>query len=184
MKEIQKAAEEKMKKSLEAFRQDLTSVRTGRATPAVLDGVRVDYYGSAVPLKQIASISAPEPRLLVVQPYDKTAIGDIEKAIQKADLGFNPANDGQIIRIPIPALTEERRQDLVRMVKKTAEEFKVSVRNIRRDAIEELRKKEKDKEISEDDLHRGQTEIQKTTDTYTEQVDELLAGKEKEILQD
>ncbi|MBU1950737.1 MAG: ribosome recycling factor [Candidatus Eisenbacteria bacterium] len=184
MEETRKSAEERMKKSLESFRQDLMSVRTGRATPAILDGVRVDYYGSAVPLKQIASISAPEPRLLVVQPYDKTVLGDIEKAIQKADLGFNPSNDGQIIRIPIPPLTEERRQDLVRKVKKTSEEYKVSVRNIRRDAIEELRKKEKGKEISEDELRRGQTEIQKTTDNYIVQVDSLLTGKEKEILED
>ncbi|MBU1702764.1 MAG: ribosome recycling factor [Candidatus Eisenbacteria bacterium] len=184
MEETRKSAEERMKKSLESFRQDLMSVRTGRATPAILDGVRVDYYGSAVPLKQIASISAPEPRLLVVQPYDKTVLGDIEKAIQKADLGFNPSNDGQIIRIPIPPLTEERRQDLVRKVKKTSEEYKVSVRNIRRDAIEELRKKEKGKEISEDELRRGQTEIQKTTDNYIVQVDSLLTGNEKEILED
>ncbi|MBD3337331.1 MAG: ribosome recycling factor [Candidatus Eisenbacteria bacterium] len=180
---IQKKTEDRMQKSLEALRQEFTSVRTGRATPALLDGVRVDYYGSPVPLRQIASVSAPEPRLLVVQPYDKSAMGDVERAIQKADLGLNPSNDGQLIRIPIPALTEERRQDLVRQVKKTAEEFKVSVRNIRRDSIEELRKQEKDKEISEDEMHRGQSEIQKLTDSYIEKVDEMLSGKEKEILE-
>jgi ribosome recycling factor len=178
-----KGAEERMKKTVEAMQGDLLSVRTGRATPALLEGVRVDYYGSPVPLKQIASISAPEPRLLVVQPYDKGALGEIEKAIQKADLGFNPSNDGQIIRIPIPPLTEERRQDLVKKVKRAAEEFKVSVRNIRREANDELRAKEKDKRISEDESRRGQTEIQKLTDVYTRKIDELFDVKEREILE-
>jgi ribosome recycling factor len=172
-----------MKKSLEALQHDLQSVRTGRATPALLDGVRVEYYGSPVPLKQIATVSAPEPRLLVVQPYDKTALGEVEKAIQKADLGLNPSNDGQIIRIPIPALTDERRQDLVKKVKKTGEEFKVSVRNIRRDANEELKKMEKDKKISEDDSRRAQGEVQKLTDDYVKKIENLLDGKEKEILE-
>jgi ribosome recycling factor len=180
---VKKEAEARMKKSVEAFRNELVAVRTGRASPALLDGVKVDYYGTAVPLRQIASVSAPEPRLLVIQPYDKGALAEIEKAIQKADLGLNPSNDGQLIRIPIPPLTEERRQELVKKVRKTAEDFKVSIRNIRRDAIEELRKKEKAKEITEDDLHRGQNEIQKLTDEYVGKIEELLEEKEKEILE-
>lgn len=180
---IRKETEERMKKSLEALRHDLQSVRTGRATPALLDGIRVDYYGSPVPLKQIATVSAPEPRLLVVQPYDKSSLGDVEKAIQKADLGLNPGNDGQIIRIPIPPLTDERRQELVRKVKKTGEEYKVSIRNIRRDSNEELKSLEKSKEASEDEMHRGQSEVQKLTDSYIEKIDELLSTKEKEIME-
>jgi ribosome recycling factor len=180
---IRKETEERMKKSLEALRQDLQSVRTGRATPALLDGVRVDYYGSPVPLKQIATVSAPEPRLLVVQPYDKSSLGDVEKGIQKADLGLNPSNDGQIIRIPIPPLTDERRQELARKVKKTGEEYKVSIRNIRRDANEELRRLEKDKKASEDETRRGQSDIQKLTDNHIEKIDELLETKEKEIME-
>jgi ribosome recycling factor len=180
---IRKETEERMKKSLEALRQDLQSVRTGRATPALLDGVRVEYYGSPVPLKQIATVSAPEPRLLVVQPYDKSSLGDVEKGIQKADLGLNPSNDGQIIRIPIPPLTDERRQELARKVKKTGEEYKVSIRNIRRDANEELKALEKDKKASEDETRRGQTEIQKLTDDHVKKIDELLGVKEKEIME-
>lgn len=180
---IHRQTEERMKKAVEALASELQSVRTGRATPAILDGVRVDYYGSSVPLKQIATVSAPEPRLLVVQPYDKSALGEVEKAIQKADLGLNPSNDGQIIRIPIPALTEERRHELVKKMKKTGEEFKVSIRNIRREANEEVKKLEKEKKASEDDTRRWQGEIQKLTDAHIKKIEEMLASKEKEVLE-
>ena len=180
---VRSAAGERMKKSVEKFRSDLFSVRTGKAMPAILDPVKVDYYGSVVPLSQIASISAPEPRLLVIQPWDKGAVGAVVKGIQASDLGLNPSDDGELIRVPIPALTEERRHDLVRQCKKMAEEMKVSIRNIRRDGNEELEKAEKEKQISEDDLHRGQKEIQKITDHHIEAVDEALKTKEQEILE-
>lgn len=176
-------AKERMAKSVEKFRQDLRSVRTGKASPSILDPVRVDYYGSVLPLAQIASVSAPQPRLLVIQPWDKGAAEAIVKGIQSADLGLNPSHDGDLIRVPIPALTEERRHELVRQCHKMAEEVKVSIRNIRRELNEELTKSEKAKEISEDDLHRGQKEIQKITDSEIEAVDEALKAKEKEILE-
>lgn len=183
VEQIRASAAERMKKSVEKFRQDLRSVRTGKAAPSILETVKVEYYGSVVPLSQIASVSVPQPRLLVVQPWDKGAAEAIIKGIHNADLGLNPAQEGELIRVPIPALTDQRRHDLVRQCKKMSEEVKVSVRNVRRDANDELARAEKDKEISEDDLHRGQKEIQKTTDEYVAEVDSALAGKEKEILE-
>ena len=183
VEKVRKEAEEKMRKSVERFRGDLLSVRTGKASPAILDSVRVDYYGSVLPLAQVASISAPQPRLLVVQPWDKGAAGAIVKGIQSADLGLNPAQDGDLIRVPIPPLTEERRHELVKRCKKMAEELKVSVRSVRREANDELVRAEKEKQISEDDLHRGQKEIQKATDAHVELIDQALTAKEKEILE-
>ncbi|MBD3236072.1 MAG: ribosome recycling factor [Candidatus Eisenbacteria bacterium] len=183
VEKIRSGAAARMQKSLEKFRGDLRGVRTGKAAPSILESVRVDYYDSVVPLAQIASISAPQPRLLVIQPWDKGAAEAIVKGIQNADLGLNPAQDGELIRVPIPALTEERRHELVRQCKRMSEEVKVSIRNIRRDANDELTKAEKAKEISEDDLHRGQKDVQKTTDEHIAEVDSALAEKEKEILE-
>ncbi len=183
VEKIRKEAEERMRKSVEKFRADLLSVRTGKAVPSILDPVRIDYYGSSIPLSQVASISAPQPRLLVVQPWDKAAADAVIKGIQAADLGLNPAREGELIRVPIPALTEERRHDLVKRCKKMAEDLKVSIRNIRRDSNDELVRVEKEKEISEDELHRSQREIQKITDAHIAQIDQALAAKEKEILE-
>lgn len=183
MKEVIAEAEKKMSKSIDALKADLVTIRTGKASPSILDSVRVDAYGSPMPISQVASVSAPQPRLLVVQPWDKSLVQPILKAIQKADLGLNPADDGELIRVPIPALTEERRNDLVKKVKKMGEEVKVAVRNIRRDANEEIKKIQKDGRITEDDGHRGTQEIQKLTDRSIETVDDILHRKEKEILE-
>lgn len=174
---------EKMEQALENLRREFTRVRTGKASPALLDGIRVEYYGSQLPLRQVANISAPEPRLLVIQPWDKTALPAIEKAINKSELGLNPLNDGVVIRLPIPPLTEERRKDLVRLVRKMAEDTRVAIRNVRRNQIEELRKLEKDGEITEDDLHRASEKIQEITDKYIGEVDELLKAKEREVME-
>ncbi len=181
--EIHKQAEERMDKTFEKFKEDLLGARTGKASPAMLEPVKVDYYGSVVPLSQVASVSAPQPRMLVVQAWDKGAVGAIIKGIQAADLGLNPAEDGEIIRVPIPALTEERRLDIVKRCKKSAEDAKVSVRNIRRDANDALQKAEKAKEISEDDMHRSQKDMQKLTDDVIAKVDETFKAKEREILE-
>jgi len=181
--DILKTSKEQMEKVIEATKRDFATVRTGRANPAILERVQVECYGSLTPLKQIAGISAPEPRLLVVQPWDKSIIHEVEKAIQKADLGLNPTNDGTVIRLVIPQLTEERRKELVRLVKKDAEEKRVLVRNIRRDAKDKIKKLEKDGLISEDDSHKAQDEIQKLTDKYVEEIDKLLAAKEAEIME-
>lgn len=172
-----------MKKTVEHVRDDFSSVRTGRANASILNRVMVDYYGSPTPLNQIASIAVPEPTLLVVSPYDKSSIEDVEKAIQQSDLGLNPVNDGNVIRLPIPKLTEERRKELTRMVRSKAEEGRVAIRNIRRDAIEELRAFEKDGEITKDDLHRGQEEAQKLTDRFITETDDMLKVKEKELME-
>ena len=172
-----------MKKTVEHVRDDFASVRTGRANASILNRVMVDYYGSPTPLNQIASIAVPEPTLLVVSPYDKSSIEDVEKAIQQSDLGLNPVNDGNVIRLPIPKLTEERRKELTRMVRSKAEEGRVAIRNIRRDAIEELRAFEKDGEITKDDLHRGQEEAQKLTDRFITETDDMLKVKEKELME-
>ncbi len=180
---IKSQAEERMEKSLEKFKSDLMSARTGKASPALLEPVKVDYYGSVMPLSQVASVSAPQPRLLVVQAWDRGAVPAIIKGIQSADLGLNPSEDGEIIRVPIPALTEERRLEIVKRCKKSAEEAKVSVRNIRRDANDALQTAEKDKEISEDEMHRSQKDIQKLTDEVIEKIDEALRIKEKDILE-
>lgn len=181
--EIRREAEEKMQKTVAALKRELASIRAGRATPALLDKVMVDYYGTPTPLNQLATITAPEPRLLLVQPWDKNAVSDCERAILKSDLGLNPTNDGGVIRLVIPQLTEERRIELTKVVRKKAEEARVAVRNLRREANDRLKRLEKDGEISKDELHRVQEEIQKLTDTYIEQVDQLLATKEEEIME-
>lgn len=172
-----------MEKSILAFRKELAKLRTGRASTALLEGVIVDYYGASTPLNQLANLGAPEPRLLVIQPYDRGAIGNIEKSILKADLGLMPNNDGKIIRIPIPELTEERRKELVKHVKKMAEEFRVSVRNHRRLAIEHLKETEKKKEITEDEFKHGQDRVQKITNDFIARVDKVLKAKEDEIME-
>jgi ribosome recycling factor len=172
----------KMNKVLEVMAQDLARVRTGRASVALLEGIKVEAYNASMPLPQVASLAAPEPRLLTIQPWDPTLLGDIEKAIQKSDLGLTPANDGKIIRLPIPALTTERRKELVKVVKKMGEEGKVALRNVRRDANERFKDLKKDKQISEDEAHRAQDEVQKITDDFIKKVDAQAAEKEKEIM--
>ncbi len=183
MKEILKDSEVKMKKTVELLAGEFTRIRTSRANPALLEGIKVNYYGVPTSLKRIASIGVPDPRSLVIQPWDKNALSDIEKAIQASDLGLNPNVEANLIRISIPPLTDERRKDLVKLVSRLTEESRVSVRNIRREAIEQFKKKEKEKEISEDDMHRGQKDVQELTDRYVEELDELFAKKEKEILE-
>ena len=172
-----------MEKAVEAMRREFSSVRTGKASPALLDTVRVDAYGSKMPLNQVASVAAPEPRMLIVQPWDKSLMAAIEKAIQAAELGLNPANDGNVIRVPIPALTEERRKDMVKMLHKLAEEGKVAIRHARQEANKELKKKQGAHEISEDDAHRQMDEVQKMTDNFIHKVDDLLKAKEAEVLE-
>ncbi|WP_047981241.1 ribosome recycling factor [Ornithinibacillus contaminans] len=174
---------DKMKQAVQAFSRNLATVRAGRANPSLLDNVFVDYYGASTPLNQLATISAPEARLLVITPYDKTAMGDIEKAIQKADLGLSPTNDGNVIRINIPPLTEERRKDLVKVVGKYAEEYRVQVRNIRRDTNDALKKAEKNGELTEDELRLAQDDVQKETDNHITEIDQLAKTKEKEIME-
>ncbi len=176
-------AEEKMDKSITAFQRELATLRAGRATPSLLDRIEVDYYGVPTPLSQLAGVSAPESRLLVIQPWDKQALPEIEKAIMKSDLGLTPSNDGNVIRLNIPELTEERRKELVRFVRKKAEEGRVSIRNIRRDANDEIKKLEKDSDISEDESRRSQDSIQELTDQKIEEVDKILAAKEKEMME-
>lgn len=183
IEETKTDAKKKMELAVDSVRHEFTKLRTGKASPALLDGIQVEYYGSKMPIKQVANISAPEPRLLVVQPWEKRLIGDIEKAILKSDLGLNPTNDGIVVRIPIPQLTEERRQGLVKIAKKVGEDGKISVRNIRRDANEKLKKAEKSHEISEDNFHDAQNDIQKLTDDYVKKIDDLLSIKEKEIME-
>jgi ribosome recycling factor len=181
--QIIKECEAKMLKAISALEKELGKVRTGRASLALLDDIRVDYYGTPSPLNQVATLSVPESRLIVIQPWDHSLIGAIEKAILKSELGMTPANDGKVIRITIPRLTEERRKELVKLVKKMGENGKVGVRNIRRETIETLRTMEKGKEISEDELHQLQDQVQKTTDTFVGQIDEVIAEKEKEIME-
>jgi len=173
----------RMGKSIETLKREYSRLRTGRASISLLDGIRVSYYDSPTPLNQMASLAVPEPRLIVIQPWDKTAIEDIEKAILKSELGLTPINDGKVIRISIPSLTEERRKELVKVARKMSEDNKVAIRNIRRDANEMLKDLKKEKEITEDDLYRSQEEVQKATDQFISQVDELCAAKEKEILE-
>ena len=175
--------QKEMEKSIAAFRKELAKLRTGRASTALLEGVMMDYYGTPTPLYQLANLGAPEPRLLVVQPYDSGAIKNVEKAILKADLGLTPNNDGKLIRIPIPELTEERRKELVKHVKRMAEEFRVSVRNHRRLAIERLKELEKKKEMTEDDLKHSQDRVQKITGDFIGRIDKVLKGKEEEIME-
>ena len=176
------ACGEKMEKAIAALKKDLV-FSYGKGNAPLLDKVMVDYYGTLVPVNQMANISAPEPRLLVIQPWDKSALGEIQRAIQKSDLGLNPSNDGSVIRIAIPAMTEERRIELVKLVKRTGEEAKVAIRNNRRDANEELKKKEKSGEMSEDESRRAQEEVQKMTDEYIREVDGIITAKEKEVME-
>lgn len=172
-----------MENSLGALRKELAKLRTGRASTALLEHIMVDYYGATTPLNQVATLSAPDPRLLVIQPYDRNALADIEKAILKSDLGLTPNNDGKIVRVPIPQLTEERRKDLVKHVKKVGEEFRVSMRNHRRVAIEHLKEAEKKKELTADDFKHGQDRVQKTTDEYIVKVDQIIKTKEAEVME-
>ena len=173
----------KMERSLAALRKELSRIRTGRATLALLEGIDVDYYGTTTPLNQMATLAAPESRLLTIQPWDKSQVGLIEKAIQRSDLGLTPMNDGMIIRLAIPPLTTERRKDLVKKVKKIGEDVKVALRNVRREGNETLKDLEKTKDISQDDLRRGQEQVQKITDRFISQVDDVLNTKEHEILE-
>jgi len=180
--EVLESSKQDMERTLAAFRKELSHVRTGRAHTALLEGITVDYYGAKTPLNQLATLSAPEATLLVVQPYDKGVLGAIEKAIKSSDLGLNPLNDGKLIRVPIPALTEERRRDLVKHVRKLAEDYRVSVRNHRRDSLEMLKELEKDKEITEDDRRHAAEKIDALTKEYIERLDRTLKGKEDEIM--
>jgi len=179
---IKKNAEERMDKAVAALRRDLATLRAGRATPAMLDRILVDYYGAPTPINQLATINTPDVRTLVIQPWDKSVLGEIEKAIMKSELGLTPANDGSVIRLNIPPLTEERRNDLVKQTKKYGEEAKVAIRNIRRDANDDIKKLEKG-ELSEDESRRHQEDIQKLTDRFIAEVDRIIAAKEKEILE-
>ncbi|WP_042348876.1 ribosome recycling factor [Bacillus massiliigorillae] len=181
-KQVIASTKERMDKAVQALSRELATIRAGRANAAILDKVSVDYYGAPTPINQLAGISVPEARLLVIQPYDKTVLGEIEKAILKSDLGLNPTNDGSIIRIAIPALTEERRKELVKLVKKEAEESKVAVRNIRRDGNDDLKKLEKNSEITEDELRGYSEDIQKVTDAHIQKIDDVAKDKEKEIM--
>ncbi|MFP4942754.1 ribosome recycling factor [Staphylococcus pseudintermedius] len=182
MKEIIQDAKTRMKKSTENLSRELAQINAGRANSNLLAGVQVDYYGAPTPVQQLASINVPEARLLVVSPYDKTSLADIEKAIIAANLGVNPTSDGDVIRIMVPALTEERRKEIVKEVKKTGENAKVSIRNIRRDANDTLKRQEKDGDISEDELRNGSNEVQKITDSSIKEIDQLVADKEKDIM--
>ena len=176
-------AERKMGQSIEAMRRDISTLRTGRATPALIEDLSVDYYGSPTPLKQIASISAPDARAIMVQPWDRQALRDIERSLTQSEMGFNPSNDGNVITVPIPPLTQERRQEMVRLLKRKAEDSKVAVRNVRREGVDSLRKMERDKSISQDENRRSQDTLQKTTDAHIKAIDEVSATKEAEIME-
>lgn len=175
--------ERKMARTIEALERELATLRTGRATPSLVENVSVDYYGSPTPLKQIASISAPDARAIMIQPWDRQALRDIERSLMQSEMGFNPSNDGNMITVPIPPLNQERRQELVRLLKRKIEEGKVSVRNVRRDGLESLRKLERDKSISQDENRRSQDQLQKTTDSFIKNIDQVSTAKEAEIMQ-
>ena len=181
--DVKADAENKMKKSIEALKRELNSVRTGRASPALLEPLKIEYYGTPTPLQQIAAVSVPEARLLMIKPYDQSTLSAIEKAILKSDLGLTPMNDGKVIRLPIPPLNEERRRDLTKVVRKHAEETHVAVRNIRRDALKDLEEMEKEKMISEDQHFKGKDLLQEVTDRYIAQVDQIAKAKEAEIME-
>jgi ribosome recycling factor len=183
VQEIYQEVEHKMERSIAALHKDLARIRTGRASLALLDGITLDYYGAPTPLNQLATLAVPESRLITIQPWDKSQLGPIEKAIQRSDLGLTPTNDGQVIRLSIPPLTEERRKGLVKQVKKIGEETKVAIRNVRREGNEALKSQEKAKEISEDENRRGQEQIQKITDRFVAKVDETLQAKEREVME-
>jgi ribosome recycling factor len=175
--------EKKMRASLDAFRKELNSIRTGRASLSLLDGINVQYYGVPTPLNQVATLSVPESRLITIQPWDSSVIGEVEKAILKSDLGLTPSSDGRVIKIPIPALTEERRKQLVRVVKKLGEDCKVAIRNVRREGNDDIKNLERDKKISEDELRRAQDQVQKLTDRYIAMAEQVSAQKEKEVME-
>jgi ribosome recycling factor len=183
VKDILKEADDRMKKAIDVVRHELSSIRAGKATTALLDTVKVDYFGTPTPLKSIANVAVSDPHTLTVTPYDKGAFDPITKGIQTANLGLNPMRDGQIIRVPIPSLNEERRRDLAKQTKKFGEDGKVAIRNIRRDTIEHLKKAEKAEHFSEDDRKKGETELQKVVDKYSKDIDALLTAKEKEIME-
>jgi ribosome recycling factor len=183
VQEIYQEVEQKMEKSIAALHKELARIRTGRASLALLDGISIDYYGTPTPLNQVATLAVPESRLITIQPWDKSHISAIEKAIQRSDLGLTPINDGKMIRLAIPALTEERRKDLVKQVKKIGEEAKIALRNVRREGNEGLKAMEKAKDISEDECHRGQEHVQKITDRFITTVDETLSAKEHEVME-
>jgi ribosome recycling factor len=182
-KDVMLYMDEHMDKTIEALRREYSKVRTGRASTGLLDDIRIDYYGSPSPLAQVATLAIPEPRTITIQPWETKLIPAIEKAIMNANLGFTPANDGRLIRIVLPPLTEERRKDIVKNLKKVAEEAKVAVRNIRRDAIEKLKKLEKEKQITEDELKKSEKQVQDHTDLHVAKIDEVLAHKEKEVME-
>jgi ribosome recycling factor len=183
MDKVSRDAEEKMKKAVKALEDEFKTIRTGRASAALFENIRVDYYDQKVPLNQVATISVPEARLVVIQPWDRSVLSEIEKAVQKSELSVNPNNDGKVIRINIPPLTEERRKELVKVVRNIAEKNRVSVRNIRRDANDELKNMQKSSEIGEDQSKRGQDEIQKLTDRYIGEINSIVESKEKEIME-
>jgi ribosome recycling factor len=180
---VLKDTRNRMEKALESLEKDLSRLRTGRASAALLEGIQVEYYGTPTPLNQLASVSIPDSRTITIQPWDRGAFSDVERAILKSDLGLNPVNDGKLIRINMPPLTEERRRDLAKVAKKYTEDAKIAIRNIRRDANEALKKKKTDKEITEDDMHRGQDEVQKITDSHIARADSILSEKDKEIME-
>lgn len=182
LEELQTKTQEKMDKALQALRNELTNIRTGRATPSLLDQVKVDYYGASTPVTQVANVSVPEPRMIVIQPWDRSLLKTIEKAIMTSDLGLNPNNDGTVIRLNLPLLTEERRKELVKVVNKKGEASRVEIRNIRRDFNDAVKKQVKAKEITEDDAKDATDFSQKLTDKYTKKIDDVLAQKEKEVM--
>lgn len=183
VKEILAGHEDRMKKALDSLRKEYGSLRAGRATPALLEKVAVDYYGTPTPVNQVANVSVPEPRMIVIQPWEKTMLATIEKAILKSDLGLTPSNDGSVIRLSIPQLTKERRTELAKVIHKKAEESRVAVRNLRRDANDAVKKLEKEKAISEDEAKKAQDDMQKLTDKYIKEVDQIMTAKEKEIME-
>ena len=182
MKEVQNKLQQQMDKTIEALKFEFSTIRAGRANAQMLDKIRVDYYGTPTPINQVGSISVPEPRTLMISAWDKSAMKEIEKAIRNSDLGLNPTNDGEVIRINVPALTEERRKELCKQAKKASEEFKVRIRNERRDANDKLKKLEKEGEITEDELKKAQDNVQKMTDKYIKEIETLLETKEKDIM--
>ncbi len=181
-KQVFRDAEERMRKTIRVFEDELKGIRTGRASPALVERIPVEYYGTQVPLEQLAIIRVPEPNMLTIQPYDPKALPEIERAILKSDLGLTPSNDGRIIRLVLPRLTEQRRQELVKLVHKRLEEARIAIRNIRRDALEELRARHKNKEMSDDELEEAREEVQKLTDRYIEEAEKIAQAKEKEIM--
>jgi len=183
MQDVLDNCKKRMKKAIQSLEKEFSKLRTGRASITLLEDLKVDYYGTLTPLNQLASISTPDSRTLAIQPWDRNAFGEIEKAIMKSDLGLNPVNDGKIIRINIPPLTEERRKELVKVAKKFAEDAKIAIRNVRRDANETLKKMKNEKELTEDEMHRGQDEVQKITDSFVQKVEEVFSKKEKEIME-